>query len=161
RACCVSPYVQPIRVTVDGAQVGSLISPPGTTFTTVSVPFTVASTGSHTIGFAGTDSADKTTFIDGVAVTGGTGGTVPTPTALASSLSPSTVGANVTFTATVTGSAPTGTVAFADGGSAINGCTAVALAGSGNTRTATCTTGALGAGTHAIVATYSGNAGNS
>src|SRR5438552_430270 len=59
-------------------------------------------------------------------------------TTLASSANPATIGASVTFTATVTGSNPTGTVAFANGGSVLAGCSAVALAGSGNTKTAAC-----------------------
>ncbi len=85
---------------------------------------------------------------------------VATSTTLATSLTPSIVGASVTFTATVTGSAPTGTVNFKDGATSIAGCAAVALAGSGNARTATCATAALAAGTHSITAAYSGNAGN-
>ena len=42
----------------------------------------------------------------------------------------------------------------------IAGCTAQALSGSGNSRTATCTTSALTVATHAIVASYGGNGGN-
>ena len=61
------------------------------------------------------------------------------------------VGTSVTFTATVTGVAPTGSVNFTDGGTSIAGCSAVALTGSGNTRTAACSTSALTAGTHSIV----------
>ena len=87
-------------------------------------------------------------------------GPPPSTTTLASSLNPSTVGAPVTFTATVTGTAPTGSVAFTDGGNAISGCSGVALTGSGNARTAPCTTSALGVGTHSIVAAYAGDAGN-
>ena len=81
-------------------------------------------------------------------------------TTLASSLNPSTVGANVTLTASVTGSSPTGSVNFKDGASSISGCSAVALAGSGNTRTAQCATAALTAGTHSITAVYGGDASN-
>ena len=88
------------------------------------------------------------------------GGGTSTTTTLTSSLNPSTVGVSVTFTATVTGTAPTGTVNFTDGGASITGCTAVALSGSGNSRTATCVTSSLAAGTRSIVATYGGNAGN-
>jgi len=55
---------------------------------------------------------------------------------------------------TVTGNAPTGTVAFTDGGAAISGCGAVALTGTGNSRTAQCATAALSAATHSIVAAY-------
>jgi hypothetical protein len=67
----------------------------------------------------------------------------------------------VTFTASVVGSSPTGTVAFADTGSTISGCAAVALTGSGNTRTAACTTSTLAVGTHNITATYGGDVANS
>ena len=66
RSCCVAPYVQPIKVSIDGIQIGSLVSPPSTGFTAFSIPFSVSSTGSHTITFAGTDATDKTTFIDNV-----------------------------------------------------------------------------------------------
>jgi hypothetical protein len=83
-----------------------------------------------------------------------------TTTTLVSSANPAPVGANVTFTASVTGNAPTGSVAFTDGGSSISGCAAAALAGSGNTKTASCSTSGLAAGTHSIVAAYSGDAVN-
>ena len=46
----------------------------------------------------------------------------------------------MTFTATVTGTSPTGSVAFTDGASSIAGCSSVTLVGTGNARTATCTT---------------------
>jgi hypothetical protein len=75
---------------------------------------------------------------------------------LSSSANPSTVGANVTFTASVTGLAPIGSVNFTDGGSSISGCAAVALSGG----SAQCPTSTLAQGTHSIVAKYSGNAGN-
>src|SRR5437667_8058740 len=79
-------------------------------------------------------------------------GTTSTTTTLASSLNPSTAGTSVTFTATVTGSAPTGNVAFTADGTTITGCSAVALpTGSANSKTATCSTTSLAAGTHSIV----------
>jgi hypothetical protein len=87
-------------------------------------------------------------------------GPPPSTTTLASSLNPSTVGSSVTFTATVTGTNPTGNVAFSDGGNAISGCTAIALTGSGNVRTALCSTSALSLGAHNIVAAYAGDPGN-
>ncbi|MFO1324516.1 MAG: Ig-like domain repeat protein [Burkholderiales bacterium] len=90
-----------------------------------------------------------------------TGGTTSTTTTLASSANPSTQGQNVTITASVTGNAPTGNVAFKDGGNNISGCTAVALTGSGNTRTAACTTGSLAIGAHSITADYAGDVNNS
>ena len=84
----------------------------------------------------------------------------PTTTALASSLNPSTSGASVTFTATVSGNGPTGNVAFTSNGAGITGCAAQALGGSGNSRTATCTTSTLAVGLHSIVASYAGNGSN-
>ncbi len=81
-------------------------------------------------------------------------------TQLASSANPSQAGAAVTFTATVIGTAPTGTVKFEDGATTIAGCVAVALTGAGNTRTAACVASALAFGSHSIKATYSGGGGN-
>src|SRR5439155_1047495 len=49
------------------------------------------------------------------------GGTAATTTTLTSSANPSTVGVNMTFTATVNGNAPTGSVNFKDGGTSIGG----------------------------------------
>src|SRR5438045_143310 len=48
--------------------------------------------------------------------------TPPTTTTVGSSLNPSTFGQSVTFTATVAGASPTGTVTFQDGGTNIAGC---------------------------------------
>jgi hypothetical protein len=50
-------------------------------------------------------------------------------------------------------------VGFTSNGNPIAGCTAVALTGSGNTRSAGCTT-SFGAGTYNIVASYSGDGSN-
>jgi hypothetical protein len=82
----------------------------------------------------------------------------PSTTALTSSLPTSTVGQPVTFTATVSGSSgtPTGTVAFIDGNTTL--CAAVPLALVGTKAQAKCTTAALVAGAHPIVANYSGSA---
>lgn len=156
--CSPPPNTQPLRITVDGAQIGSLVTPLSTSFSPFSVSFSVASNGAHTIMFAGTDSRDKTTFIDAVSVVGGGGGGAgPTTTAVSSSLNPSTAGTNVVFTATVTGNAPTGSVAFTDGGNAISGCAAVSLQ---SNATAQCSTSALTVGTHSIVAAYNGDIAN-
>jgi len=81
-------------------------------------------------------------------------------TALATSLSPSAVGKSVTFTATVSGAAPTGSVNFLDGSTSVAGCGAVALTGSGNVRTAQCATAALAIGTHSMTASYGGDGNN-
>ena len=98
----------------------------------------------------------------------GTGGTLPPPppsptattTSVASSANPATAGTTVTLVATVTGDTPTGSVRFADNGNTIAGCETIALGGSGNTRNASCATNALAAGSHAIVANYSGDSAN-
>ena len=88
------------------------------------------------------------------------GGLNPTTTTLATSGTPSLVGASVTFTATVAGTAPTGSVNFKDGSTSISGCSASVVSGSGNSRTATCTTSGLALGSHSITATYSGDGAN-
>ncbi|WP_424630519.1 Ig-like domain repeat protein [Bradyrhizobium sp. SYSU BS000235] len=77
-----------------------------------------------------------------------------TTTSVVSSVNPSAPGQSVTFTATVTGASPTGTVQFKDGASNLGA--AVALAGG----TATFTTSALASGGHAITAVYSGDGNN-
>lgn len=99
-------------------------------------------------------------IIEVEAWTTGGGGAVPTTTTVVSSLNPSTSGASVTFTASVTGTAPTGTVNFKDGATSITGCSAVALTGSSNTRASACTTSSLSVGTHSMSAAYGGDAGN-
>jgi hypothetical protein len=80
-----------------------------------------------------------------------------TSTAVVSSQNPSVTGQSVTFTATVTPTAPgagtpTGTVQFKDGG--VNMGAPAAMAGG----VATFTTTTLGVGAHSITAVYSGDA---
>src|SRR5207247_10543679 len=70
-------------------------------------------------------------------------------------------GASVTFSASVTGFSPTGSVNFTDGGVSISGCAPIALSGSGNTRSAVCSTSSLSVGTHSVAAAYAGDASNS
>ena len=78
-----------------------------------------------------------------------------TTTTLASGNNPSNYGAAVTFTATVTGSTPTGTVTFYNGSTALGSAT---LNGSAQ---ALLTTSGLPAGWRAITARYAGDANNS
>lgn len=85
---------------------------------------------------------------------------VATTTVLISSLRLAVVGQSITFTASVTGNALTGPVGFTANAAPIGGCTAVALAGAGNTRTAQCTTSFASRGNYLIVGQYSGDAGN-
>jgi hypothetical protein len=84
----------------------------------------------------------------------------PPGTTLGTNINPAKPGQVVDFTATVTGTSPTGTVAFTSNGSPIAGCGNVALAGAGNTRTADCMTSFPLKGTFNIVASYSGDGGN-
>ena len=88
------------------------------------------------------------------------GGKPATTTTLSSSPNPSLFGAMVTFTATVTGAAPTGSVAFTSDGAAV--CSGMTLpAGSASAKTVTCSTTTLTTGTHTIAANYAGDANNS
>ena len=57
---------------MDGIQIGSLVSPASTSFSSFSIAFSVSTTGAHTISFTGTDPSDKTTFIDQVTLTNST-----------------------------------------------------------------------------------------
>jgi hypothetical protein len=74
----------------------------------------------------------------------------PSSTALVSSVNPTVFGQSTTFTATVTGTGATGTVAFMDGAVLIN--TSPLVAG-----VATFSTGSLTVGAHSITAVYSGD----
>ncbi len=80
-------------------------------------------------------------------------GPVATTTSLTSSLNPSVFGKAVTFTATTSGSGPTGTVQFFDGATNIG---SASLSGGMATLTIT----ALAVGTHPISAVYGSNANN-
>ncbi len=77
-----------------------------------------------------------------------------TATTVASSKNPVGTGEAVTYTATVAPAPNGGTVAFADGGTTIAGCGAVAVSAG----KATCSQTYAASGTHPISAKYSGNA---
>ncbi len=79
---------------------------------------------------------------------------VPHTTILTSSSNPALLGAPLTFTATVLGSSPTGTVTFKDGETVVG--TASLMAGKASWTTATLT-----AGLHSMTAVYGGDTGNS
>ncbi len=74
-----------------------------------------------------------------------------TTTVVTSSLNPSTYGASVIFTATVSAPTATGTVTFSDGATVLG-------TGSLSGGTATFSTAALAGGPHSITAAYGGNA---
>jgi fibronectin type 3 domain-containing protein len=80
-----------------------------------------------------------------------------TTTTLASSANPLAVGFPVTFTATVSPSDGSGTVAFASDGSTISGCGSQPLVVVAANAQATCTTTALTVGTHTIAASFTGD----
>ncbi|MCI1710872.1 MAG: Ig-like domain-containing protein [Chiayiivirga sp.] len=82
-------------------------------------------------------------------------GVASSSVALSSSPNPSTFAEPVTFTATVTGSNPTGTVDFREGATSLCGSPIALVDGS-----ATCVTGALSVGMHSIAASYLGDANN-
>jgi len=75
--------------------------------------------------------------------------------ALSSSPRPSKFGQAVTFTATITGQSPTGSVTFYDGTTTI--CAGVVLDSGG---IAGCVTSSLSVGSHSITAAYSGDVDN-
>ncbi len=77
-----------------------------------------------------------------------------TATTVASSANPSIPGQAVTYTATVSPTDEGGSVAFADGGTPINGCTGQSLNSSGE---ATCQVTYTSTGSHTITAAYSGD----
>jgi hypothetical protein len=77
-----------------------------------------------------------------------------TTTTVASSANPSIPGQAVTYTATVSPTDEGGSVAFADGGTPINGCTGQSLSSSGQ---ATCQVTYTATGSHTITAAYSGD----
>src|SRR5208337_3147408 len=90
------------------------------------------------------------------------GGQVATMTTVALTMgtNPSSYGQPLTFTATVTGQmggSPTGTVSFTDNGNIVPGCGAVQLVPQANGSVAMCQTSTLTAGSHTIMATYSGD----
>jgi hypothetical protein len=111
--------------------------------------------GSHAMTAVYGGDADNATSTSPVVnqVVNSAGG-VATTTTLTSSQNPSTVGQAVTFTATVSGATPTGTVQFFDGANSL-GTVAV-----GGGSMATLTTSTLTQGTHAIIAAYGGDVGN-
>lgn len=85
---------------------------------------------------------------------------LPATLSLASSVNPSRSGEGVTFTVSVSGVNPGGSVTFHDGAAPIAGCVAVALT-PGNPATASCgPVSTLAVGVHSIVVTYPGDANN-
>jgi hypothetical protein len=112
-----------------------------TTSTLVAGTHSLTATFNPTGGFVGSATVAATTHtVSGTA----------TSTTLITSATPVVAGNNVTFTATVTGGTPTGSVLFRDGAATLG---TVALSGT----SAALTTSGLSAGTHSITALYLGS----
>jgi uncharacterized delta-60 repeat protein len=83
-----------------------------------------------------------------------------TDVSIATDRNPSLPGQSITLTATVAGTAPSGSVQFRDGAFAIPGCAAVAPIANSGSFVATCSAASLILGSHVIIATFSGDAAN-
>ncbi|WP_083918733.1 Ig-like domain-containing protein [Rudaea cellulosilytica] len=79
-----------------------------------------------------------------------------TTVSLAAAPNPIMIGQPVTLTATVAGDPPTGLVSFSDNGTTLS-CSPVTLVPGTTSSIASCTVTLTGAGSHSIVATYSGD----
>jgi hypothetical protein len=91
----------------------------------------------------------------------GSEGRTNTTTSLTASNTAPTAGESVTYTATVTptepGLAPSGNVAFLDGGIPLEGCSAQPLSQGVSSSTATCQVSYPGQGSHSLTASYGGD----
>ena len=129
-------------------------SPDGATWTPLGLSVSASLTPTLLVGLAASASAPlgmtQATFtnVSTTSLQQGTGTTL-----LTSSLDPSTSGQSVTFTATVAGASPTGTVTFT-----LDGTPQPAVILSGGVATFTPT--ALAQGPHSLAASYSGDANN-
>ncbi len=164
----------------DGMQTtGTITGPNGSGVYTVAGTHTYFGEGSETLTVTIVDnyasgqlsvsgsgvSSSPTTFnlSDGSSATFTVAGLgVSTTTALGSSLSPTTYGHSVSFTATVdntsgSGGVPTGSVEFFDGSTDLGAGTA--LGGSGTSASSSFSIASLAAGTHAIRAVYTATGG--
>ncbi len=130
----------------DGSSNAVLTLSSGTASTTHT--YTVANNFTATLTYGGDTNYTNAAPTFPVTVSQGTSGTT-----LGSSANPSPFGQSVTFTATVTGTNPTGTVQFFDSATLIG--SGIISAGS-----ATFSTSALSAGPHSITAVYGGDANN-
>jgi|GEM_PF-1187038 len=139
-----------VQFSVDGTNFGTPVTLVGGAATSASIATLTA--GNHPVSATYTPTGNSFTASNGTLAGGQTVNAGGTTTAVASSANPSTFGASVSFTATVTSTAgtPTGTVQFAVDGTNLG--TPVTLDGTGHaTSTATST---LSAGNHPVTATY-------
>lgn len=114
--------------------------------------FSTAGTHSITVEYAGdTDDATSVSAATNIAISS------ITSTALSANTSVAAVDNNVTYTAAVTGSNPTGVVTFSEGTTTLGSAT---LANVGGTMKATLTTNFNSTGIHSVSAAYAGDAQN-
>jgi RHS repeat-associated protein len=139
--------VAPFPVSASSASSGAI------TYSVTSGPATISGatvtiTGVGTV-VLGASQAATTDYAAATASSSFTVNAMAPSLSVASSLSPSTYGQSVTFTATIS-SGPSGSVTFNDGGTPIG-------TGSISGTTASYTTSALGGGSHSITASWAGN----
>jgi hypothetical protein len=151
-----------VQFVIDGSNVSgsvSLVNAGGRT--TASYTTSSLAVGTHTV--SAIYSGDSNFASSSGSLSGGQTVNQPTATGttttVTSSASPAVSGESVTFTATVSASGgsgtPTGTVQFAIDGSNVGG--PVSLISAGGRATATYSTTSLAVGTHAVIASYSGD----
>ena len=121
---------------------------------TCSIASAVAGTYSATAAYPGDTTYSSTSGTDSSAVV--KAASLATALMLSSSKNPSRVGQSITYIARVSPIPNSGTVAFSDNGSTITRCATQSISASG---AATCTLSYASAGSHNIVATYSGGSG--
>ena len=142
----VSPLLSgSVNFSVDGVSTGLPVALDGAgTATYITSSLTA---GSHTIA---ADYLGDAAFLASSGSVSQQVNKAPTTTVVVSSLNPSIVGTNVTFTATVSPSTTTGGVTFS-----VDGATVASPALSGGS--ATYSTSSLAVGAHAVVVTYGGD----
>jgi hypothetical protein len=152
-------YTTAVKVTLSASDASSgvshtfyqLGSNPAVVYT---APFTISSTGGHTLHFWSTDVAGNTESAHTINVVI----EAPTTTAVKSGANPSVYFQTVTYTATVKGTfgaTPKGFVTFKQGGISMGPSAALNAAG-----VATITYQTFNAGSHIVTATYGGNGNN-
>ncbi len=152
-------YTTPVKVTLSASDTTSGVAHTyyqlgANPVQAYSAPFTISSTGGHTLHFYSTDVAGNVESTHTVSITI----QAPTTTTIASGANPSVYFQTVTYSATVKGSfgaTPKGFVTFKQGGISMGPSVALNAAGQ-----ASLTYQTLPAGSHIITATYGGNGNN-
>jgi virginiamycin B lyase len=147
-ACCffVGQSVPAPLGSIPQVLVTGVGQPTGSIALTYSAPSLLPPGGTDTITAQNAPASATVTLIDTYTFT------IPTSTSLVSSPNPSQVGQSVTYTASVSPTPTGGTIGFADNGSPIAGCGALAVSGA----TASCSVTYASTGSQNIVATFSG-----